>query len=83
MDSVVKKFDEVLENAEAILARVNGGDASVTQEIDQAWKDLINIMQYLSFKQGDKTDLQKVIDMASSLDLTKYLEEGQKSLQMP
>ena len=35
-------------------------------------------MQYLSFKQGDKTDLQKVIDMASSLDLTKYLEEGQK-----
>ena len=79
VDSVVKKFDEVLENAEAILARVNGGDASVTQEmIDQAWKDLINIMQYLSFKQGDKTDLQKVIDMASSLDLTKYLEEGQK-----
>ena len=35
-------------------------------------------MQYLSFKQGDKTNLQKVIDVAEEIDLEKYLSEGQE-----
>ena len=44
-------------------------DTSLTQDkVDEAWQNLIKAMQYLSFKQGDKTDLQKVIDMAESLD---------------
>ena len=34
-------------------------------------------MQYLSFKQGDKTNLNKVIAMAESLDLDRYLLAGQ------
>ena len=34
-------------------------------------------MQYLSFKQGDKTNLNKVIAMAESLDLGRYLQAGQ------
>ena len=46
---------------------------------DEAWQNLIKAMQYLSFKQGDKTDLQKVIDMAKSLDLSEYLDEGQQA----
>ena len=33
-------------------------------------------MQYLNFKQGDKTDLQKVVEMARSIELNKYYEEG-------
>ena len=32
------------------------------------------MMQYLSFKQGDKSDLEAVIRMAESLDLSKYIE---------
>ena len=55
-------------------------DTSLTQDkVDEAWQNLIKAMQYLSFKQGDKTDLQKVIDMAESLDLSKYLDEGQQA----
>ena len=38
-------------------------------------------MQYLSFKQGDKTDLQKVIDLANSLDLSQYLDAGQQEFK--
>ena len=55
-------------------------DTSLTQDkVDEAWQNLIKAMQYLSFKQGDKTDLQKVIDMAESLDLSKYLDEGKQA----
>ena len=46
------------------------------EEVDY-WKELVEIMQYLSFKQGDKTDLNKVIELAQTLDLSKYLSEGQ------
>mgnify|MGYP001773871006 FL=1 len=78
--SVVERFEALKQEAQNILDRAAAGDETLTQEmVDQTWKDLINIMQYLSFKQGNKEDLQKVIDMASTLDLTKYLEEGQKA----
>ena len=76
----MKNFNDAKAAAEDILARVQAGDTSVTQEmVDESWQNLIKAMQYLSFKQGDKTDLQKVIDMAKSLDLSEYLDEGQKA----
>ena len=80
VDSAVKNFNDAKAAAEDILARVQAGDISVTQEmVDESWQNLIRAMQYLSFKQGDKTDLQKVIDMAKSLDLSEYLDEGQQA----
>ena len=80
VDSVVKNFNDAKAAAEDILARVQAGDTSVTQEmVDESWQNLIKAMQYLSFKQGDKTDLQKVIDMAKSLDLNEYLDEGKQA----
>ena len=80
VDSVVKNFNDAKAAAEAILARVQADDTSVIQEmVDESWQNLIKAMQYLSFKQGDKTDLQKVIDMAKSLDLSEYLDEGQQA----
>ena len=79
-ESVLNNFNDAKAAAEDILARVQAGDLSVTQEMaDEAWQNLIKAMQYLSFKQGDKTDLQKVIDMAKSLDLSEYLDEGQQA----
>ena len=79
IDSVVEIFDNTKAAAQELLERVQAGDPSVTQEmVDQCWMDLITVMQYMEFKQGDMTDLQKVADLARSLDLTKYLEEGQK-----
>ena len=76
--SVVERFEALKSQAEDILTRAAKGDNTLTQEmVDQTWKDLISVMQYLSFKQGDNEDLVKVIELADSLDLSKYLEEGQ------
>ena len=78
--SAAQNFNDAKAAAEDILARAQAGDPSLTQDkVDEAWQNLIKAMQYLSFKQGDKTDLQKVIDMAESLDLSKYLDEGQQA----
>lgn len=75
--AVVEKFNGCLTNAEDLLARVQAGDASVTQDmVDESWGELMRIMQMLSFKQGDKTDLCKVIEAADTIDLDKYLEVG-------
>ncbi len=76
--SVVERFEALKAQAQEILNRAAAGDETLTQEtVDQTWQDLINVMQYLSFKQGNKENLTKVIEMANSLDLSKYLDEGQ------
>ena len=55
--AVKEKFDAALANAKDILAKVEAGDKSVTQTmVDNAWQELIKVMQYLSFKQGDKVE---------------------------
>ena len=80
LDSAAEVFNNARASAQDILERVQAGDASVTQAmVDESWQNLIKAMQYLSFKQGDKTDLQKVIDLANSLNLSRYLEEGQQA----
>ncbi len=80
VESVVARFNKAVENAQALLEKVQKGDASITQEmIDESWKELINVMQYLSFKQGDKEDLNKVILMADQINLDKYLAEGKEA----
>ena len=75
--AVADRFNELYASAQDILARAEAGDASVSQEmVDTSWKDLMTIMGYLSFRQGDKTDLEKVIAMAEGLDMDKYMETG-------
>lgn len=77
--SVAEIFNERKAEAQDILERAKAGDPSVTQSaVDQSWQDLISIMQYMSFRQGDMTDLKKVVDLAESLDMTEYLEKGQQ-----
>ena len=79
MDAVKENFDNALQNAKDVLARVQEGDASVTQnEVDAAWSSLIKAMQYLEFKKGDKTDLEKVIALADEMNsnLDAYLDAG-------
>lgn len=76
--AAAEKFNAALANAEEIVEQVKAGDTSVTQEmVDESWQELVRAMQYLSFKQGDKTNLNKVIAMAESLDLDRYLLAGQ------
>ena len=82
VDSVVKMFDKALADAESLMERINAGETGITQKmVDESWQNLLKAMQYLSFKQGDKTDLQKVIDLANSLDLSQYLDVGQQEFK--
>lgn len=81
IDSVVQRFETAKSTAQTILDKVKAGDTSVTQEqIDSAWRELVEVMQYLSFKQGDKEDLAKVIALAKEMEgkLDSYVEEGKK-----
>ena len=75
--SVAERFGQIYASAQSVLERAQAGDSEITQAmVDQSWHDLINIMQYLSFKQGNKTNLEKVIEVADGIDLDKYLSTG-------
>ena len=80
--AVVERFNAAFASAQEILEKAKAGDPSVTQEmIDESWRELISVMQYLSFRQGDKSDLEKVVAMAEELDLDKYLDEGKGAFE--
>ena len=80
--AVVERFNAAFASAQEILEKAKAGDPSVTQEmIDESWRELISVMQYLSFRQGDKSDLEKVVAMAEELDLDKYLDEGKEAFE--
>ena len=79
IDTVKENFENALQNAQDILAKVQSGDASVTQnQVDNAWRNLIKAMQYMEFKEANKDDLAKVIALAEEMNgkLDKYLDEG-------
>ena len=78
-EPVAEAFEQAKEDAQSILDAVAAGDDSVTQDqIDECWHTLVKSMQYLSFRQGDKTDLEKVIAFAaeSEAKLDSYAETG-------
>ncbi len=80
--SVVKTYETALANAKDVLARAQASESGLTQQIiDDAWKELIKAMQYLSFKQGDKADLEKVIALAETMEknITSYMDEGKET----
>ena len=79
IDTVKANFEKALQNAKDILAKVQSGDASVTQsQVDSAWQNLIKAMQYMEFKAADKKDLAKVIALAEEMNdnLDAYLDGG-------
>lgn len=80
--AVVERFNAAFASAQEILEKAKAGDPSITQEmIDESWREMISVMQYLSFRQGDKSDLEKVVAMAEELDLDKYLDEGKDAFE--
>ena len=79
VDAVKENFENALQAAKDVLARVQEGDTTVTQsDVDTAWSSLVKAMQYLEFKKGDKTDLEKVIALADEMNnnLDAYLDAG-------
>ena len=78
---VVSEYETRLANAENLVARVEAGDTSVTQDmIDESWKSLMEILQYLEFKQGDKSSLESAIEFAEGLDMNDYEDNEKKTV---
>ena len=77
---VVSEYETRLANAENLVARVEAGDTSVTRDmIDESWRSLMEILQYLEFKQGDKRDLVSSIEFAEGLDMNDYEDNEKKT----
>ena len=79
IDAVKVNFENALQTAEDVLAKVQAGDTSVTQnDVDSAWQNLIKAMQYMEFKSADKKDLAAVIAAAEDINsrLDEYLDTG-------
>ena len=73
IESVQKSFDEALTNAKSVAEN----DAATQEEVDAAWKTLLNEIHKLGFVAGDKTELASLIAAAEEIDLSKYVEAGQ------
>lgn len=84
MDAVAERFEAVKAEAQAVLDAAKAGDPSVTQkQIDDSWKALIDIMQYLSFEKVDKAALESVIKFAEEIEpnLDSYMEAGKQEFK--
>lgn len=82
VDAVKEYFDNSLQTAKDLLAKVQAGDSSVTQsDVNTAWGNLLYAMQFMEFKKGDKTDLEKVIALADEMNssIDDYLDAGKEA----
>lgn len=86
LESAKTRFEAAVEEAEALLVKVESGNEEVTQAmVDAANQELQDAMKGLEIKQGDKTELNKVIAEAEKLNKSDYEEkefaEMQKALK--
>ncbi|MBS5939619.1 endo-alpha-N-acetylgalactosaminidase family protein [Clostridium sp.] len=76
--AVIKEFEEALEEAKAIFLDRNASES----QVDIATNRLINIIHMLDFKQGDKTELIKLVEIITALDENKYTTSSWEALQV-
>ena len=82
IDSVMARYNKALADAKEILAKADAEDGSVTQSmVDESWKELISVLQFMEFKKGDKSELETLVKMAEELNLDDYIEAGKKEFQ--
>lgn len=72
--SVRQLFAEAIAQGEAVMAKE---DATV-EEVNRAALKLMDAIQALDMKAGDKTDLEMALKLTETIDLTKYVEKGQE-----
>ena len=75
--AVVKEFEGALEEAKTVLLDKNASES----QVDIAIKRLINVIHMLDFKQGDKTELIKLVGIITALDESKYTSSTWAALQ--
>ena len=82
LKSAKVRFETAVRDAEALLAKVEAGVEDVTQKmVDVANQELLDAMKGLEIKQGDKTELNKVIAEAEKLNKSDYEEKGFAEMQ--
>ncbi len=74
IESVQKSFDVALENAKAVA----GNNTATQEQVDAAWRTLLNEIHKLGFVAGDKTALASLIEAANGINtkLDLYVEAG-------
>ena len=74
VESVQKLFEEAITEGDAVMA-----DANATRdEVMNATIKLVKAIHALEMKAADKTDLEMAVELGDMIDLSKYVEEGQK-----
>ena len=74
VQSVKDLFAEAIAEGEAVMA----DEDATREEVMSAAAKLMKAIQALDMKAGDKTDLEMAAELGDMIDLTKYVEAGQK-----
>ncbi|WP_195983721.1 discoidin domain-containing protein [Clostridium sp. D33t1_170424_F3] len=74
VESVRKKFISARDNAKTVYE----SDKATQDEVNEAWKELLNAMHYLSFEEGTKDKLEYWLDYAAQLDLDNFTPKSQE-----
>ena len=77
VESIKNLFAEAITEGEAVMADEN----ATYDEVMNATVKLMKAIQALDMKAADKTDLEMAVELAESIDLTKYVEDGQAEFQ--
>ena len=77
VESIKNLFAEAITEGEAVMADEN----ATYDEVMDATIKLMKAIQALDMKAADKTDLEMAVELAESIDLTKYVEAGQAEFQ--
>ena len=72
--SIRQLFAEAIAQGEAVMAN----EDATAEEVNRAVLKLMDAIQSLDMKAGDKTDLEMALKLTETIDLTKYVEKGQE-----
>ena len=73
VESIQKMFTDAIAKGEAVMADEN----AAREEVLDAAADLMFAVHALDMKAADKTDLERALELAEMIDLSKYAEAGQ------
>ncbi|WP_195985616.1 carbohydrate-binding protein [Clostridium sp. D33t1_170424_F3] len=74
VESVRKKFIAARDNAQKAFE----SDKATQDEVNEAWKELLDAMHYLSFEEGTKDKMEYWLDYAAQLDLDNFTPKSQE-----
>ena len=72
--SIRQLFAEAIAQGEAVMAK----EDATAEEVNRAVLKLMDAIQSLDMKAGDKTDLEMALQLTETIDLTQYVEKGQE-----